>query len=207
MNKKIKIVIIATLISIIITSGYIIKVRNDKYESAILQLSEKVKEYNVLETENKRINQDLNKETEASKKLELEMKVKESEIDKLNKSLKEKDTYIDKLKSETMNILVSYYTNSIEDCGKTDAISASGKNLNLSRGQTYVAAPTTIPFGTTINIKGIGLCVVEDRGGAIKYTYIDGVKYMKIDVFVPGATRQELLNKGIVKTKGRIISG
>lgn len=111
---------------------------------------------------------------------------------------------------QVIPIVCSFYTSSIEDCGKTDAISASGKNLNnLSRGSehiTYVAAPKTIKFGTQINVEGVGICQVEDRGGAIKYVTINGVKYMKLDVFVPGATRKQLLQKGIVKTKGYIIN-
>ena len=112
-------------------------------------------------------------------------------------------------KVEYINILVSFYTNNYEDCGKTDAISASGKNLvTASRGGdiTYVAAPKTIAFGTMINIEGIGICNVQDRGGAIKYVWKDGIKYMKIDVFVPGATSKQLRNKGLVKTKGHIIT-
>lgn len=112
-------------------------------------------------------------------------------------------------KIESINILVSFYTNNYEDCGKTDAISASGKNLvTASRGgnMTYVAAPKSIAFGTMIEIEGIGTCNVQDRGGAIKYVWIDGIKYMKIDIFVPGATSKQLKNKGLVKTKGHIIT-
>jgi 3D (Asp-Asp-Asp) domain-containing protein len=107
---------------------------------------------------------------------------------------------------QMINILISYYTNSVEDCGKTDAIAASGKNLvTASRGMTYVAAPKSIPFKTNINIVGVGVVQVEDRGGAIKYVWKDGKQYMKIDVFVKGATRKELLKMGIVKTTGYII--
>lgn len=113
-----------------------------------------------------------------------------------------------KKKVEDINILVSYYSNSVEDCGNDKGISASGKNLvTLSRGgnPTYVAAPKNIPFNTKIDVEGIGVCDVQDRGGAIKHVWLDGIEYMKLDVFVKGATRKELLNKGLLKTKGRII--
>lgn len=108
-------------------------------------------------------------------------------------------------KSKKVDILVTYYSNNVDDCGKTDAISASGKNLNRSSYMTYVAAPKNISFGTKIDVDKIGACQVEDRGGKIKYVHIGGIKYLKLDVFIKGATRQQLLNKGIVKTKGVIL--
>ena len=110
-----------------------------------------------------------------------------------------------KKKAEEVNILITYYSNNIEDCGKTDAISASGKNLNRSGYMTYVAAPKDISFGTRIDVDKIGICQVEDRGGKIQYVWIRGIEYLKLDVFVKDATRQQLLNKGILKTKGTII--
>ena len=115
-----------------------------------------------------------------------------------------KPVEVDK-KPKKVNILVTYYSNNINDCGKTDAISASGKDLNKSSYRTYVAAPENISFGTKIDVDKIGSCQVEDRGGKIKYVEIRGIEYLKLDVFVKGATRQQLLNKGIVKTKGVIL--
>lgn len=110
---------------------------------------------------------------------------------------------------QVINILLSFYTSSYEDCGNSKGISASGKNLvQASRGGNapiYVAAPKSIEFGTQIDVKGLGICQVEDRGGAIKYIWLDGIEYMKLDVFVPGATRKQLLDKGVIKTKGHII--
>lgn len=109
-----------------------------------------------------------------------------------------------KEKTKEVDILVTYYSNSYEDCGKTDAISASGKNLNRSGNMTYVAAPKDISFGTKIDVDKIGSCLVEDRGGKIKHVTLDGVNYLKLDVYVKCATKQELIDKGILKTKGRI---
>ena len=107
-------------------------------------------------------------------------------------------------KSEEVNIILSFYTSSVNNCGNDLGISASGKNLNRGSSMTYCAAPSNIPFGTIIQTEN-NTYQVEDRGGAIHYTYINGIKYMKIDVFVPGASEQELMDKGIVKTKGRIL--
>jgi len=118
--------------------------------------------------------------------------------------VKKKPTVVKKA-PQLINIIISYYTNSIENCGNTKGISASGKNLTLSRGGTYVAAPKNIPFKTKINVKGIGVVTVEDRGGAIKHVWKDGKQYMKLDVFVKGATQHQLEKMGIVKTTGYII--
>lgn len=107
-----------------------------------------------------------------------------------------------------INIRVSYYTNNSSDCGKTDGISASGKHLpTLSRGGIRpIAAPINIPFGTKLYINGIGNVEVEDRGGAIKYVIINGVKYMKVDVFIPNATSKKISDMGIVYTTGYYIT-
>lgn len=100
-------------------------------------------------------------------------------------------------------IEVSYYTANNQDCGKSDGISSSGKYLDQS--YVYCAAPSDIPFGTKITLDSGDTLVVVDRGGAIKYTYINGAKVMKVDVFVKDATEQELDNKGVVQTKGNIV--
>lgn len=121
--------------------------------------------------------------------------------------LSSKKVIIIEPKNEEINIVVSFYTNSKSDCGKTNGVSASGKHLpTLSRGGTIpIAAPKDIPFNTKIYIDGIGECDVQDRGGLIKWVWIDGVKYMKVDLFVPNTTDKKLKEMGIVKTTGHII--
>jgi len=143
-----------------------------------------------------------------SEVIKAEVKVKR--IDVAKTQVKKQDPPVVKIekKERVINILVTFYTNSYEDCKSTAGISASGKNLvSASRGGdiTYVAAPNNIPFGTKIDVKGIGVCDVQDRGGAIKHVWIDNIEYMKLDVFVKGATRQQLLTKGLLKTTGHII--
>ena len=141
-------------------------------------------------------------------KMENEFVLKNSAVIKTEVKKQEPPVVKTAKKERVINILVTFYTNSYEDCNSTAGISASGKNLvSASRGGdiTYVAAPKNIPFGTKIDVKGIGVCDVQDRGGAIKHVWIDNIEYMKLDVFVKGATRQQLLNKGLLKTTGHII--
>lgn len=54
-------------------------------------------------------------------------------------------------------------------CGKTDGITASGKKA--VSGHT-VAAPSSFPFGTKLEING-KIYTVEDRGGAIQGKRLD----------------------------------
>lgn len=145
------------------------------------------------------------RELGADKKVPVKIKTinKKPQVEKV-KPVASKPVVVEK-KAEQVNILITYYSNNIEDCGKTDAISASGKNLNRSGYLTYVAAPKDISFGTKIDVEKIGVCQVEDRGGKIQYVWIRGIEYLKLDVFVKGATRQQLLDKGVLKTKGTII--
>jgi 3D (Asp-Asp-Asp) domain-containing protein len=145
-----------------------------------------------------------------TKKAELikEFKVEKMKVSKIEENKQQPPVIKTEKKQKDINIIVTFYTNSISDCQSTKGISASGKDLvSASRGGdiTYVAAPKNIPFNTKIDVKGIGVCDVQDRGGAIKHVWIDNVEYMKLDVFVKGATRQQLLNKGLVKTTGHII--
>lgn len=155
----------------------------------------------LVTTKNKLV---LKKKTEIKKEVKIEkVKIRKPQVKK-QKPAKIKT----KKKEQEINIIVTFYTNSYEDCQSTAGISASGKNLvSASRGGgiTYVAAPKHIPFNTKINVKGFGICDVQDRGGAINRVWIDNIEYIKLDVFVKGATRQQLLNKGLVKTTGHII--
>jgi len=99
------------------------------------------------------------------------------------------------------DVELSFYTNDFHDCGKSDGITKSGKHVN---SQT-IATPENIEFGTNIYIKGQGIKVAEDIGGAIQYVYYKGIRYMKIDVFVEGASQRELNKMGIVRTVAKII--
>ncbi|NQS89145.1 3D domain-containing protein [Patescibacteria group bacterium] len=66
--------------------------------------------------------------------------------------------------------LFTAYTASVEECGKADGITASGKKVK--EGYT-IACPPQIPFYTEIEIEGLGLRTCEDLGGAIKGSHFD----------------------------------
>lgn len=132
-----------------------------------------------------------------------------NKIEKVEDKPKTVDVKVEK-SVQIIPIILSFYTNSLEDCSSTAGISASGKNLvQASRENssiTYVAAPKNIPFGTRINVNGLGTCEVVDRGSAIKWVYTkDGTRCLRLDVFVYKATKKQLLDRGVIKTNGYIL--
>jgi 3D (Asp-Asp-Asp) domain-containing protein len=71
---------------------------------------------------------------------------------------------------------VTYYTAGIESTGKSEndpqyGITASGEPVK--EDYTISADWTVLPLGTVVFIEGIGVRVVEDKGGAIKDFRID----------------------------------
>jgi hypothetical protein len=101
-----------------------------------------------------------------------------------------------------VNIVATHYTNSVSDCGNTKGITASG--VRASRGT--IAVPKSISFGTEIILEDEAgnkqKVVAQDRGGAIKWLNEDT---MKIDVFVPNATKRQLLQLGVKHYTGYIL--
>lgn len=55
-------------------------------------------------------------------------------------------------------------------CGKTNGVTASGAK---AKAGITVAMPSKYKFGTKIEIKGMGIYIVQDRGGAINGNRID----------------------------------
>lgn len=75
------------------------------------------------------------------------------------------------IEGEWVLMEVTAYTASIEECGKTDGITASGEKVK--EYHTLAAGPS-IPFGTKIYIpEFMKTFVVEDRGGAITDRHLD----------------------------------
>ena len=87
-------------------------------------------------------------------------------------------------------INASAYTAAADECGKSDGITASGVMVKEER---TLACPPNFPFGTKIDIKGIGIRVCEDRGGAIKGNHVDIYVQTKGEAFQFG--RRNLIAK------------
>ena len=85
-------------------------------------------------------------------------------------------------------INASAYTAAADECGKSDGVTASGVRV---RENETLACPAQFPFGTKIQIEGMGTYVCEDRGGAIKVNHID--IYMKTKAQAFGFGRQNLV--------------
>lgn len=70
---------------------------------------------------------------------------------------------------------VTAYTSGEESTGKTPGDESYGVTASgavAAEGRT-VACPSSIPFGTTVDIEGVGERICEDRGGAITEGRID----------------------------------
>lgn len=86
------------------------------------------------------------------------------------------------LPSGSFTINASAYTAAADECGKSDGITASG--IKVHRGT--LACPPNFPFGTKIEIDGMGTFVCEDRGGAIKGNHVDIYMPTKKEAFAFG---------------------
>ncbi|MDF2881322.1 MAG: hypothetical protein K0R54_1879 [Clostridiaceae bacterium] len=119
----------------------------------------------------------------------------------INISEVKKEEYINTCFSEDenwINVIVSYYTNNISDCNKTDGIGAN--NLKLSRGN--IAMPKEYPFGTKLYLENMGVFVNQDIGGAIKRINNNTIK---IDMYIPDVSEEYLRKLGIKKARGKVI--
>jgi 3D (Asp-Asp-Asp) domain-containing protein len=101
-------------------------------------------------------------------------------------------------KFREVNAVVTFYCACKLCCGENArGITASGKLV--SRGM--VAAPYGVPFGTKIEMDGLGKYIVEDRGNPRYIKWIDN-NTIRIDIYVED--HQEALNLGVVKTTCKI---
>lgn len=82
----------------------------------------------------------------------------------------------------------SAYTAAADECGKSDGITASGLMVKVNE---TIACPKNFPFGTKLQIEGMGTYVCQDRGGAIKGNHIDIYMETKKEAFSFG--RRNLL--------------
>lgn len=82
----------------------------------------------------------------------------------------------------------SAYTAAADECGKSDGITASGVKVKEKR---TLACPPAYPFGTKVEISGMGIYVCEDRGGAIKGNHFDIYMETKKQAFAFGRRNLE----------------
>ena len=135
------------------------------------QMQEKDNQIKILEEEKTNLNtkvEELNKEIEALKVA----KAKKATITSRGGSKASRETVQASapLKEDWIWANASAYCACVKCCGKTNGITASGTKATAGR---TIAAPKNYPFGTKIEIAGMGTYVVEDRGGAITGNNID----------------------------------
>jgi 3D (Asp-Asp-Asp) domain-containing protein len=83
-------------------------------------------------------------------------------------------------------------------CGKSDGITASGK-----KAQYGYCACNWLPFGTKVNIKGLGTFVVMDRGA--KSLFGSKTNHIQhLDVYLP--THKEALKFGVKWLEVKILT-
>lgn len=81
------------------------------------------------------------------------------------------------------------YCACVKCCGKSDAITASGK-----RAKTGMVAVNWLPFGTRLLIKGHGIYTVQDRGAKSQFgSKTNRIKHL--DIYMP--THQQARQFGV----------
>lgn len=77
----------------------------------------------------------------------------------------------EEISDEWQSFTITAYCGCEKCCDKTDRITATG--THAVEGVTIAVDPTVIPYGSLVDIEGIGTFVAEDCGGAIKGNKID----------------------------------
>lgn len=128
-------------------------------------------------------------EVETKKEPSINKSEEELKNEKIIAKWKEKQEKMwENLPEEKFTINASAYTAAADECGKSDGITASGIKVKENR---TLACPPAFPFGTKIQIEGVGTLVCEDRGGAIKGNHFDIYVETKKEAFAFG--RKNLL--------------
>lgn len=128
-------------------------------------------------------------EVETKKESSIDKSEEELKNEKIIAKWKEKQKKMwENLPEEKFTINASAYTAAADECGKSDGITASGIKVKENR---TLACPPNFPFGTKIQIEGVGTLVCEDRGGAIKGNHFDIYVETKKEAFAFG--RRNLL--------------
>lgn len=204
-HKKIKI-IVEIVILLVLLGAFIFTLCKDKEHRTILvdtqatHEQEIIEKNNIIEEKEKTVQEKENQ----IQQLEEEKANLTTQIEELNKQIEE--LKISKAKKVTSRSTatrvastddwiwgnISAYCPCAKCCGKTNGITASG--VRASANHT-IAASSAYSFGTKIEIEGLGIFTVEDRGGAIQGN--------KIDVFFN--SHQEALNFGRKQLRIRVV--
>ncbi|CDD64934.1 nlpC/P60 family protein [Firmicutes bacterium CAG:882] len=75
------------------------------------------------------------------------------------------------ISDEWQSFTITAYCGCEKCCGKNDRITATG--AYAIEGVTIAVDPAVIPYGSLVDIEGIGTFIAEDCGGAIKGNKID----------------------------------
>lgn len=137
------------------------------------QLEEKNNQIKMLEEEKTNLNtkiEELNKEIETLKTARAKTTSVTSRSNTTKKSQETVQVNATPSSEKWIWANVSAYCPCAKCCGKTNGITASGTKATAKR---TIAAPKNYAFGTKIEIAGMGVYTVEDRGGAITGNKID----------------------------------
>ena len=94
---------------------------------------------------------------------------------------------------------ITSYCACVKCCGKTDAITASGKHA-----QYGMVACNWLPFGTKVKIEGLGVFTVQDRGA--KSLFGSKNNHIKhLDVYLP--THKQAQHFGVKYLNVTILKG
>lgn len=103
--------------------------------------------------------------------------------------------------SRTTNMKVTAYCPCEKCCGKyADGFTSTGKNAKKTIG--VAADPKLLPYGTRLNIPGLGVLSVDDTGGAMRQSAKKGIYH--IDIRFPN--HQEALNWGVKNLSVEILN-
>lgn len=150
------------------------------------------------------------KENEERQKRELEEKQKRELEEKKERERKEKERRLKEKQldrgcegnyevRENVKCIITYYTN-INNALQGGCYDSRGKLLT-SHGMKVCAVPSNIPYGSLIELEGMGTYKAVDTGGAIKWT---SSNTMKVDVFVPNVSTEHLYKLGKKTVQGKI---
>ena len=204
-HKKIKI-IVEIVILLVLLGTFIFTLCKDKEHRTILVNTQTTHEQEIIEKNNiiEEKEKTVQEKENQIQQLEEEKTNLTTQIEELNKQIEElKISKAKKVTSRSTTTRVastddwiwgniSAYCSCAKCCGKTNGITASG--VRASANHT-IAASSAYPFGTKIEIEGLGVFTVEDRGGAIQGN--------KIDVFFN--SHQEALNFGRKQLRIRVV--